>query len=540
MSAQGIRVFFGALLILGLVVARDYGISWDEKAMHVLGEEAFGFIFHGRAYPTNVGIRFHGAWFEIIQYAVEMLLHLRYARHVYILRHAMGFLFYWAGLVALYGIAVRTFRHRGWALLTVLFFFLSPRLFGHSFVNTRDIPAMVCFVIKMLTLMLFLDRPTYGRAVLHGIASGLIMSLRVGGLFVPIYVSIFFALLVLREAHEDGHVDWMRHLKVLAVYGIVFALSTIAFWPLLWHQPLTHFYDAMLNMMTAQQSPGGFYLGEMVGEIPWHWIPVNILTKTPLLYSVLFLIGAGELAVVTVKRPWSLARERRDTLLFFLWFMVPILIVIVMRGRLFDEWRHLYFIYPGMLLLAVHGLQTIWNMLGRTASRTLREALRTGLVALCIASAGSSALWMVRNHPLEYMYFSIPPEWVEGYFALDYWGLSYRQGFEWILAHDSGSLISVHVTSSPGWENLNILTQEQRKRLVVLNNRETKYVLDNFHDSHYAPALPAKDKLASITLEGIDVLGIYRNPAWKPDMDRDLRPMEDFEVQERFDANDIP
>src|SRR5438045_3316324 len=93
-SRRAVWIFFAALLIIGLVVAKDYGISWDEKSMHVLGEEAFNYMFHGKAYPTNVGIRFHGAWFEILQYAVESLLHLRYARTIYILRHAMSYIFF--------------------------------------------------------------------------------------------------------------------------------------------------------------------------------------------------------------------------------------------------------------------------------------------------------------------------------------------------------------------------------------------------------------------------------------------------------------
>lgn len=537
----GVVCFFAILLLIGLWVARDYGISWDEKSMHVLGEEAFKYVFRGGHYPTHPGIRFHGAWFEILQYAAETMLGLRYAHTVYIVRHAIGYLFYWVGLLAFYGIAVRTFKKRTWALLATLFLFLSPRIFGHAFVNTRDIPAIVSFSIKMLTLIYFLDRPSIGRAALHGIASGLIVSLRIGGLFAPFYTVLFFFLLILRERTDGWRGEWRRYALLFSAYVVAFVLTTVASWPLLWEHPFANFLVAVDNMISKQQAGGGFYLGQMVSDpLPWHWIPMNIVTKTPLLFSALFLVGVAELAIVAWRKPVLFLNERRNELLFLLWFLVPILIVIVLHGHLFDEWRHVYFVYPGFLLVAVHGLRTLAAQASRMRSALYRHLAQGALVVACSVSLLGSALWMIRYHPLEYLYFSIPSRWVEGYFALDYWGLSYRQGFEWILAHDPSDLITVQVRSSPGWENLNILTRAQRRRLVVETNATAKYILDNYQQTDYRHTLPAGDEIYAVRVSGMDVLGVYRNPAWTADNERNLQRMEDYEVQERFNPDDMP
>ena len=532
-------VFFAATLALGLWVAQDYGISWDEKAMFVLGEEAYEFVTLGEEYPTHIGIRYHGSFLEILLYAAQEVFHLRYARHVFIFRHAATFVVYWGGMVALYALALRHFQHRGWALLAALIYFLSPRQFGHAFVNTRDIPSMVFFIVKMLTLVHFLDRKTVRSALLHGVASGMVVALRVGGLFAPIFTAIFFALEIMREHLLGKIIPWKRYTFLLTVYALVFVSATVLFWPLLWEKPLLHFYEAMHNMMTSQQAPGGLYMGKNIGASPWHWVPVHFITKTPLLYVLLFITGIVFFLKEAIRRPRQVLSEQRDLLLFFAWFAIPILIVVVLQADLFDEWRHLYFIYPAVVLLAVHGLRELMRVaarLRRPRTRTLSLAAICGSFTLGILSIG---VWMARFHPLEYVYFSIPSKYVEYNFELDYWGLSYRQAYEWLLEHDSDPYVTVTVTSSPGWENLNILTREQRRRLVLSKHYTSKYFLDNFDWKQYQHTLPDETIVHSIQVSGMDVLNIYRNPFWEPQEIDPSDIMEGEKVQMWFDQKNL-
>ncbi len=530
-------IYFALILLLGIAIAKDYGISWDEKAMYVLGEKAYGFIRFGKEYPVYPGIRFHGAWFEVLQYAVQELLGLRYARDMFILRHALNFGTFWIGLLAIYGIALRTFKSRSWALVAMLMFLLSPRQFGHAFFNGRDIPAMALFTVKIFTLLVLVEKPTARNAFLHGIASGLVVAMRVGLLFLPVYTVLFLGLKMCADFKRDRSVAWKRYAVAFGTYVVTSIVATVAFWPLLWQRPLRHLLDALQNMLWEQQAPGGFYWGETVGSLPWHWVPVHIISKTPLLYVLLACVGIVVLVVRLWRRPVSALSDDRNTLLFFLWFILPIFAVIFLHATLFDEWRHLYFVYPALLLLSVSGLHGIWQFLSGLRLR-VRNVLRAALVIVCAGSFAGTSIWMVQNHPLQYVYFSIPSRFVEGKFELDYWGLSFRQGFEWILEHDTDDLISVSVTSSPGWENLNILTQEQRRRLTVRRQFDTKYVLDNFRWHQYRHDIPDEFKVHSIMVSGMEVLGIYRNPKWVPGSDTEKDRMEDYEIQMRFDPKD--
>ena len=535
-SRAAVCVYFAFILIGGLVIAKDYGISWDEKAMFVLGEQTYDFIFKGGVYPTEPGIRFHGAWFEIVQYAVQEMLGLRFARSIFIMRHMLNFVTFWICLIAIYAIALRTFKSRTWALIALLMLLLSPRQFGHAFFNGRDIPAMAFFTVKMLTLLYFLEAPSFKRAVLHGVACGLVISLRVGLLFIPAYTVLFLGIKIFTDSLAEKRVEWKRFVFLLGVFFVAFTLATVAFWPLLWQHPLQNVLAALHNMLWDQQAPGGFYFGEMVSGLPWHWVPVHIISKTPLLYVGLAALGFILFLISMVRRPSSIFMEHRNLLLFVLWSSLPVLAVMILGASLFDEWRHFYFIYPALLLIAVYALRSLWVHCSRISTAT-GVALRGGLVVLCVVSFVVTGMWMVKNHPLQYVYFSLPSPWIEGKFELDYWGLSFRQGFEWILQHDPGDPISVSVTSSPGWENPNILTQEQRRRLIIRKQFDTKYVMDNFRWRQYQHAFPEETKVHSIYVSGMEVLGIYLNPLWKPEWDRNEQRMEDYEIQLHFDPN---
>ena len=529
--------FLTLTLLLGIVVAKDYGVSWDEKSMIVLGEEAFEFVTRGEPYPVHEGIRYHGAYMEIMLHAIANPFHVEYARHFFALRHAVSYVVFWAGMLPLYVLAMRHFRHRGWALFVLILYFISPRQFGHAFVNTRDIPAMVLFLLSMATLLAFLETRTVKRAVLHGIACGMLLALRVGGLFVPIYVVLFLGIELLREYRDGYAIPWKKTSLLLAVFFSVFALSTVIFWPLLWEQPIGHFLDAMGSMTKTQNNRGILFYNSDIDAL-WLWIPIHFLTKTPLLYIALFGVGIASLVRKAFRNPLSLLSQHRDLLLYFTWFLFPVLIVIILRAPLFDEWRHVYFIYPAVLLLAAHGLRELWKI-ACTVTGNMRAVAQSLLIVVPAGCILSLALWMVRYHPLQYVYFSIPSRYVEYRFGLDYWGLSYRQGFEWILKHDTDRYIPVTVTSSPGWENLNALTREERSRLLLWKKYPPKYILDNFTWQSYKHTLPESTKVHAITVSGMEVLGIYRNPEWVPPTFDPKDEMETEEVQMWFDKNNL-
>jgi hypothetical protein len=76
---------------------------------------------------------------------------------------------------------------------------------------------------------------------------------------------------------------------------------------------------------------------------------------------------------------------------------------------------------------------------------------------------------MVQAHPQEQLYFSfLPSSEVAHLFERDYWGLSYRQGLEWIAAHDPAPVLNVMgQDEAPMRNNLDMLKPEVRSRFRV-------------------------------------------------------------------------
>jgi hypothetical protein len=242
-----------------------------------------------------------------------------------------------------------------------------------------------------------------------------------------------------------------------------------------------------------------------------------------------------------IRNPRSIFAQERNTLLFVLWFTIPLAIVIVLGATLFDEWRHMYFTYPAIILLCVYALRAAWDSTCDMLPGKARSFLQASILIIPSIWMTGTGVWMVQNHPLQYVYFSLPSRFIEHHFELDYWGLSYRQGFEWILAHDTDPVIPVLVTSSPGWENLNILTSDQRRRIVMWKKYTPKYVLDNFDWMEYQHVLPDEAKVHSVMVSGMEVLDIYRDPNWSEKQviaPKDI--MEDHDVQMWFDPASTP
>jgi len=227
-------------------------------------------------------------------------------------------------------------------------------------------------------------------------------------------------------------------------------------------------------------------------ELPWHYAPVWIIVTTPVAYTVAFVLGVIGLLYALMRRNLAYLRtfEGRLDVLFLGWFSLPIIMVIALESVIYDGWRHLYFVYPAMLLLAVRGAVALWQ-----ASQQHRW-VRPVALGLALVAGGEmvyTAARMVQAHPQQQVYFSfLAPSQVERLFERDYWGLTYRQGLEWILQHDDSP--ELNVTAQNGGlieNNLAIMKPEDRVRFRVAGPGTEQYFLGAYrtHPEPYPDSL---------------------------------------------------
>jgi hypothetical protein len=181
-----------------------------------------------------------------------------------------------------------------------------------------------------------------------------------------------------------------------------------------------------------------------------------------------------------------------------------------MRSSLYDAWRQMFFIYPALVLLAVQGAAWIINLIRlRMKAVPATALLVVGGLALFLPVTAR----MVDLHPYQNLYFNrlAGPDMqtVKSRFDLDYWGLSYREGLEYILAHDASDRISVYADTDAGWRNGAILGAEGEKRLdFVFDPGEAEYYMGSYrwHPQDY----PYPNEVYSVRVGNAKVLTVFK------------------------------
>lgn len=519
--------YFVLLLLLGAVLFRHYGISWDEptdrqtgmiSARYVAGlvapdwaarQPAFQDLPDFATYADND----HGVLFETPLCLLELVLGITDSRTTYLLRHAAIFLTFVGGVWALYRLARLRFHSWRLGLAASTLLLLSPRFFAESFYNNKDLVFLAVFTLGVYTLARLLQRPTAGRALLHALATAAATDVRLlGCLLIPMTLGMVALELLCGPAGQRR-----RWLPLVPLYLLVTVAATIAGWPYLWAAPLANFQHAFTSLSNFAFDAELLYLGERVSvnELPWHYIPVWMLITTPLAYTLAALLGGLACVATLLRSRLALLRlpEYRLDLLFLGWLLVPVLMVIVLHSVVYDGWRHLYFIYPALLLLALRGATLLWR--ARRLSVRLRR-LALGMAALAGLEAVLTLGRMVAMHPFEQTFFAfLPAGVVEEQFERDYWGLSYRHGLQWILAHDAAPRIAIHgAQHQPLMNNVLGLRSTERSRLQLKPTDSSAYYLTAYrtHPEPFPDSLGAE--VYELRANGVKIMSVFQKRPW--------------------------
>ncbi|WP_133273991.1 hypothetical protein [Hymenobacter radiodurans] len=528
--------FFGLLVLLGLLLHRDYGVSADERVDRLNGmvnvkyiaelvvpalvrnQAGYELIPPLKNYIEND----HGVAFEIPMALVSFVLTRGDAQAAYYLRHFCIFLVFVAGVYALFRLSTLYLKSWRWGLLTALLLVISPRLFADAFYNAKDIVFMSLFTLGIYSLLRFVRQPTLPRALLHALITALAVDIRILGMLLVAFTVGMLGLEVLFRPNDQRTAN-RQLIKGAGVYLAATPVAILIGWPALWEAPFANLLASFHSLSKYPFRGTLLYWGNTihlpVDPMPWHYIPGWILVTTPVAYT-LGAAGGFLLTLFALLKQWRTflqTPEHRQNLLLLLWLLVPPLLVIGLNSILYNAWRHLFFIYPALLILAVRGLYYLY-CLARYASRT-----RAWVASLLLVAAGLEGVYtvvrMVRLHPHQYVYFSfLPPSAAERLFELDYWGLSYREGLEWVLAHDPNPQITISGNPSYLDNNMLILPPSQRARLRYIPSHaetptEACYFLTAYH---YYGARPKTypDSLGrevyTIRADGLRIFSVFK------------------------------
>jgi hypothetical protein len=470
-----VLAFFIVFLVSGLLLFSDYGVSWDETTQRVWGNEYYDLITRKDPLDDFWQGQYYGPFFQILLAFQEHLFGWQDTREIFLSYHAMTFLFFFIGVVFFYLLSQKIFGKWKISLLACAMLILSPRIFANSFYNPKDIPFLVVMIISMYTLLWVIEKPNYLTTGVHAVASAAAIATRIIGVMVPAFTLAAMILMLL--FHRDR--KWLNLAGLTLFYLLITCGSTVLFWPILYFEPRV-ILDSFQYMRNFPWPDMVLYEGQLYHctELFRSYLPHWIAMTTPIPYTILFLIGVGAILYRLVRtglgRTWSCLQT--NYLLLLYWFFLPFCYVYIMRPCIYTGWRHFYFIYPAMILMAVAAVDALFVGIKDLPNR-LKLAARLSLTGILLATFVGVILFIAGNHPYEYLYFNRlagrSMSEIKQHYDMDYYRVSYRQALEYILAHDPSPQVKIINTSNGLKHNALILKESDRQRLYFWVANET-------------------------------------------------------------------
>ena len=468
--------------VVGAAVVDDYGVAWDEYTQRSIAQANARYIAgDANALPAGLN-RYYGVAFELPLLGAEYVLGLDDFRSILLTRHLLTHLFYLAGGFFAALLAWRLFNSKWLALLALLLFLLHPRLYAHSFFNSKDVPALSMFMIALYLTHRAWRKDTVGAFLLCGVGVGLLLNLRlVGAMLFPAVLALR-ALDLVAPPRRPGHIVLTGGAFLLAGVGTMYVTS-----PYLWANPLA-LADAYGVFAQFPHGIPQLFQGQLLRpqELPAHYLPTWIAITTPPGTLLLSAVGAAGVCYWAIRRPGDLLRSSRLRfgILLLAGLAGPILAVIALDTVLYTGWRQLYLLYAPLCLLALFGARwaTDWGIARRARWRRLGVC---GLAALGLAGV---AVQMAQLHPHQNVYFNFlvdrkTPEYLRTQYDMAYWGTTTYQALKGLLEQYPDTNIRFDAFGGNDWHNWYILPAADRQRIHPTNIVSSDFQI-NFGREH--------------------------------------------------------
>ena len=479
-------VALALFLLAGLAVFDNYGVSLDEDIQRIIAEYNLDYVLRADESRIAESDEFYGVAFEAPLLLAERALDLQNSRAVHLNRHLITHLFFLIGGLFAYLLAHRLFGSRLLAIAAMLLFLLSPRLYAHSFFNSKDAPFLALFMITLFLAHHAFRRETLWSFALLGLGAGLLVNLRIMGV---VLLAAIPAMRTLDALLASGANERKRALLALGAFALAGAGAVYATMPYLWADPVAR---SVAWWTTHSNHPMVFtelFRGDLIitSEAPASYLPVWFsITNSPL---VLLLGGVGALTVCA----WGAARPRglvRNTRLRFLGliaacFLVSILAVVLLKPTIYDDWRQMYFLHAPFSLLAAFGLQ-------RLASAFRQRRLRAAVYLATGAGAAAGVASMALIHPYEHVYFNFfvdrtTPERLRTQYDMGHWGTAGSGGLRLLLRdHPTGTIA---ISGGALWKNRRMLPYSDARRIIHADDLTGFYTENSLTAWHLGTAV---------------------------------------------------
>src|SRR5215211_4125202 len=460
LAEKPIILLLAVNILVGLFVFRDYGFSWDEPLFYDYGN-ALGYAYSPSAWLSgNFQInnsygssgddhKTRGPAYLLLAREPVSLLEARGLDEASAW-HLINFLFFQLGVYFLYRLALRWMKPPA-AITASALFSWQPLLWGHAFINPKDSPFLVFFLISVCLGFEMVDRSAdqaitnkqrFSRIIFPALLLGITTSVRVLGPLAGLLVLIYAGFRLGKRI--------VSFLPPLILYGVIALAAMFVTWPFLWENPVARFVE-VTEFMSDNPTNLSVLFGSVVygaGELPRRYLPFMLTTTLTEPVWPLFFLGLvigyfkylkqnqnfrANVQETTAAENWRSLRSSLDATtnknsivsltLVLLWFVILVVYVLLRRPSMYDGLRHFLFILPPIFIFTGFAFEFLIKHIAQMW-------LRAGLILILLLPG---LLGIIELHPYEYTYYN---SFVGGtdqafrQYETDYWLTCYKKAVQ--------------------------------------------------------------------------------------------------------------
>ena len=407
-------IFFIFLFLIGIYFFSQFGVTMDEEYIKNNGLLDYNFIKNiffnydtvnfektFSEYLKKSG-KFSGFFYTIV-FFVNDLIKNYIDIDIYKIAHLLNFSIFILSCVCFFKIILIRFGNKTFSYLSVLIIFTTPRIFAESFYNNRDIYYLSINLINLYFIQkLFLDF-NFKNILIFSLISGMCINARLFGLLILFLVFLFLIL-----EYEDK-ISKRKLISNLTLITLITFIFLILLTPYLWLNPLNNFIEYYFNdsYISSNILVTNLFLGNLYSSLntPWYFYIVWIFFTIPVIFLFLIIMGLFLKIIFFSKRILNLIPNKNlwvnNIEMFDLFVLISLVLTVFGMSRFspvnYDGWRHLYFLYP----LLVLNIFYILNFL-------LKNHKFFYLITLFFLSFNIffNFYWIKKNHPYQFLYFN--------------------------------------------------------------------------------------------------------------------------------------
>ncbi len=479
---------FLLFFIVGSQIYKDYGFNIDEKFHRANGfywlnylSNFFGLeelsqvtnqkltLINDFTLPDIKQWNAYGIIFDVPAAYLEIILNLRDPKSYYELRHFLVFLIFFISSIFFYKTLINRFNNKLVATFGLILFILTPRIFGDSFWNNKDVVFLSLYAITIFFYFRILDYQSNKNILFFSLLAALSTSIRFAGIFLPVSLIFFFII----DKFSNRYDLSFKTVFLSIIYFFLFLFLT---WPYLWN----NFSGGLLSSLTLEMSwqgkvnfLGKYYLSR---NLPHYYLIFWIIISTPIVHLILFGFGFGNYLKRIVQRYfsiqeksihndlWRSKKEKKDFLIF-LNLVFFFCILSFLNIDLYNSWRLGYFINIFLIYFASYGIYLFVCK--------FKEKLKFIIFVLLL-----STLFLIYRislyHPYQSLYFNLlVPQSIKNNVDVDYTGLSGFHFLSEIIEKENVYPVKVAVNSwYPLWRMIELLNNEDKNKIQVFAHDE--------------------------------------------------------------------